>query len=98
MNCVLLYTENGMLLIDNNPVENSIRPMALGQKTYLFCGSHEAAQCTAMMYSLIGCCKLQCINARVWLKNVLTRIPMHPINKIKELLPHNWTLMTGLNY
>lgn len=39
-----LYTEDGMLNIDNNPVENSIRPVALGRKNYLFAGSHEAAR------------------------------------------------------
>ena len=84
------YTENGMLSIDNNPVENAIRPVALGRKNYLFCGSAEAAQRTAMLYSLLGCCKMQGINPYEWLKDVLTRLPMHPINKIKELLPHHW--------
>jgi transposase len=84
------YTEDGMLSIDNNPVENSIRPLALGRKNYLFCGSEDAAQRTAMVYSLLGCCKLQGIDPYLWLKDVLTRLPLHPINQIKELLPHNW--------
>ena len=84
------YTENGMLSIDNNPVENSIRPVALGRKNYLFCGSHEAAQRTAMIYSLLGSCKMQGLDPYLWLKDVLSRISTHPINKIKELLPNNW--------
>lgn len=84
------YTLNGMLEIDNNPVENSIRPVALGRKNYLFCGSHDAAQRTAIIYSLLGSCKMHGIDPYAWLKDVLTRLPMHPINKIKELLPHNW--------
>ena len=85
-----LYTSNGMLLIDNNPVENSIRPVAIGRKNYLFAGSHEAAQESAMIYSLLGTCKLHKINPWEWLKDILARLPDHPINRIKELLPQNW--------
>lgn len=88
-----LYTTNGMLHIDNNPVENSIRPVAIGRKNYLFCGSHEAAQRTAMLYSLLGTCKMNGINASDWLSDVLKRMPTHPVNKIRELLPHNWQPM-----
>jgi transposase len=84
------YTTNGMLNIDNNPVENSIRPVAIGRKNYLFAGSHEAAQRSAMLYSLLGTCKLHDINPFVWLKDVLQRLPAYPINKIEELLPQNW--------
>jgi transposase len=86
-----IYITNGMLNIDNNPVENSIRPVAIGRKNYLFCGSHEAAKRTAMLYSLLGTCKMNGINPFDWLKDVLERIPSHPINKIKELLPHKWS-------
>lgn len=85
-----LYATNGILHIDNNPVENSIRPVAIGRKNYLFCGSHEAAQRTAMLYSLLGTCKMNGVNASDWLSDVLKRMPTHPINKIRELLPHNW--------
>ena len=85
-----IYTTDGMLRIDNNPVENSIRPIAIGRKNYLFAGSHDAAQESAMIYSLLGTCKLHNINPWEWLKEILTRLPDHPINKIKELLPHNW--------
>ena len=85
------YTENGMLSIDNNPVENSIRPVALGRKNYLFAGSHEAAKRSGMLYSLFGTCKLHGIEPYAWLKNTLQKIPSHPINKIQELLPHHHT-------
>jgi len=84
-----LYTENGMLNIDNNPVENSIRPVALGRKNYLFAGSHEAAQRSAMLYSLLGTCKMHAIEPYTWLRNTLEIIATHPINRIKELLPHH---------
>jgi len=82
-----LYTENGILKIDNNPVENSIRPVALGRKNYLFAGSHEAARRSGMLYSLLGTCKLHGIEPYTWLKDVLTRISEHPVNKVHELLP-----------
>jgi transposase len=88
-NRLSLYTENGMLNIDNNPVENSIRPVALGRKNYLFAGSHEAAQRSAMLYSLLGTCKMHGIEPYNWLRNTLEKIATHPINRIKELLPHN---------
>ncbi len=84
------YTEDGLLEIDNNPVENAIRPVALGRKNYLFAGSHEAAQRSAMLYSLLGTCKLHGINPAVWLEDVLRRIGDHPVNRIGELLPHKW--------
>ena len=83
-----LYATNGMLNIDNNPVENSIRPVAVGRKNYLFAGSHEAAQRSAMLYSLLGTCKMHGIEPYQWLRNVLQTIADHPINKIEELLPN----------
>jgi transposase len=85
-----LYTTNGMLSIDNNPVENSIRPVAIGRRNYLFCGSHEAAKRSAMLYTLMGTCKMNGVNPFVWLKDVLERIPSHSIKNIKELLPNRW--------
>jgi transposase len=87
---LLIYTTDGKLNIDNNPVENSIRPVAIGRKNYLFAGSHEAAQRSAMLYSLMGTCKLHGINPFIWLRDTLEKIAQHPINKISELLPHNW--------
>ncbi|MEO6668876.1 MAG: IS66 family transposase [Ferruginibacter sp.] len=82
-----IYTGNGMLNIDNNPVENSIRPIAVGRKNYLFAGSHEAAQRSAMLYSLLGTCKMHGVEPYQWLRNTLEEIADHPINKISELLP-----------
>jgi transposase len=87
---LMIYTQDGNLRIDNNSVENSIRPVALGRKNYLFAGSHEAAKRSGMLYSLLGTCKMHGIEPTTWLKEVLRTIPAHPINKIKDLLPHNW--------
>jgi len=84
------YCEDGVLLIDNNPVERSIRPVKLGAKNYLFAGSHEAAKRSGLLYSLFSTCKLHGINPEEWLSDVLAKLPTHPINRIKELLPNNW--------
>ncbi len=85
---LMIYATTGKLNIDNNPVENSIRPVAIGRKNYLFAGSHEAAQRSAMLYSLMGTCKLHDINPFIWLRDTLEHIAQHPINRIAELLPN----------
>jgi hypothetical protein len=84
---LVIYTKDGRLSIDNNAVENSIRPVAIGRKNYLFAGSHEAAQRSAMLYSLLGTCKLHSVNPSQWLKETLLKINDHPINRIHEMLP-----------
>jgi transposase len=81
------YIENGQVEIDNNLIENSIRPVALGRKNYLFAGSHEAAQHAAMIYSFLGTCKINNVEPLGWLKDVLQRIQDHSIQKLDELLP-----------
>jgi transposase len=85
-----VYTQEGFLPIDNNLVENSIRPIAIGRKNWLFAGSHEAARRSAMLYSLFATCRLHNIEPVQWLTEVLSKIKDHPINKIKELLPQNY--------
>jgi transposase len=89
---LIIYAGDGKLNIDNNPVENCIRPVAIGRKNYLFAGSHEAAQRSAMLYSLMGTCKLNGINPFIWLKDVLQKIGNHSVENLNELLPHNWEL------
>ncbi len=84
------YTEDGRIEIDNNLIENAIRPIALGRKNYLFAGSHDAAQRAAVIYSLLATCKKHEVNPQEWLSDVLKRIPTHPHKKIDELLPHLW--------
>jgi len=87
------YHLDGRYQIDNNQVENAIRPMALGRKNYMFCGNHDAAENAAIMYSLLGSCKAFDINPREWLTDVLTRIPEYNANydlDLADLLPHKW--------
>ena len=83
------YLAHGGLNIDNNKIENMIRPLALGRKNYLFAGSHQGAKNAAIIYSLVGSCKLNGLNPYDYLVTLLRRLPDHPVNKIGELLPHN---------
>jgi len=86
------YTLDGRYRIDNNLAENAVRPLALGRKNYLFCGNHEAAERTAIIYSLMGTCMANNVNPQEWLTDVLNRIQDHNIQRLHELLPHNWKL------
>jgi transposase len=88
------YVEDGRYEIDNNMIENTIRPLALGRKNYLFAGSHKAAQRAAMMYSFFATCKTNDVDPYVWLNDVLTRIQDHKANRLHELLPANWKART----
>ena len=85
-------TNDGHLEIDNNLAENSIRPIALGRKNYLFAGSERGAERAAMMYSFFGTCRKNDINPFAWLKKVLEVIPNWKVNKLAELLPQNLEL------
>jgi len=84
------YIQDGRLEIDNNFVENSIRPLALGRKNYLFAGSHKAAQNAAIIYSFIGSCQKVGIEPRAWLTDVIDRISDTSIHNLDQLLPNNW--------
>jgi transposase len=84
------FLEDGRLEIDNNLVENAIRPIAIGRKNYLFAGSHEAAQRTAMIYTFITACKHHDIDPYHWLEEVLSNLHRHSINNVSVLLPQNW--------
>jgi transposase len=88
-----VYVQDGNLRIDNNLVENSIRPVALGRKNYLFAGNHEAAHRSAMLYSLLATCKLHNVNPIQWLTYVFENINDHKINAIEQLLPQNYAAL-----
>jgi transposase len=89
------YTSDGRIEIDNNLVENAIRPIVLGRKNYLFAGSHEAAERAAVIYSLLATCKKHGVNPQQWLTDVLDRIPTHPAKEVSALLPHHWKAARG---
>ena len=84
------YLDDGDLPIDNNWVENQIRPWALGRKNWLFAGSLRSGQRAAAVMSLIQSAKNNGHDPYAYLKDVLERLPTHKASAISELLPHNW--------
>ena len=75
-----------------NEIENSVRPLAVGRKGYLFCGNHDAAEDAAIIYTFMGCCKLADVDVRKWLGYFLSHIHGYDTNysrDLSELFPHN---------
>jgi transposase len=79
--------ETSHLPIDNNPVENTIRPIALGKKNWLFAGSERAGQRAAAIQTLLGNAKLNGIDPAAWLRDTLEKLPAWPNSRIDEPLP-----------
>jgi hypothetical protein len=84
------YLDDGELPIDNNWVENQIRPIAIGRSNWLFAGSLRAGQRAAAVMSLLHSARLNGHDPYVYLKDVLERLPTQPASRIDELLPHRW--------
>lgn len=83
------FLDDGSIEIDNNAAERAIRPIALGRKNWLFAGSDKGGERAAAILSLIETAKLNDLDPEAYLREVLTRIADHPINRIDELLPWN---------
>jgi len=84
------FLENGQLPIDNNWIENQIRPIAIGRNNWMFAGSLRAGQRAAAVMSLIQSAKLNGHDPYAYIKDVLTRLPTQKNSQIAELLPHRW--------
>lgn len=84
---LIRYAASGDLPIDNNPIENAIRPIAIGKKNWLFAGSERAGRRAAAIQSLLGTAKLNGLEPCAWLKDTLEKLPLWPNSRIDELLP-----------
>ena len=84
------FLEHGEVEIDNNLVENAIRPTAVGKKNWLFFGSEEAGQRSAVVYTLIENCRMHSIEPYTYLKDVLERLPTTTNQQVEQLTPLNW--------
>ena len=84
------FVDDGVLEIDNNLIENAIRPSALGKKNFLFFGHPEAGERSAVIYTLLGSCRRQGVNPFDYLKDLFTRLPAAKITQIREFTPAAW--------
>lgn len=85
-----LLLDDGRVCMSNNAAQRSSHGLALGRKSWLFCGSDRAGQRAAAMYSLIVTAKMNGVDPQAWLADVLDRIAGHPAHRLDELLPWNW--------
>ena len=90
------FLEHGEVELDNNLVENAIRPTAIGKKNWLFFGSAEAGQRSAVMYTLVANCRLHGVEPYAYLKDVLTRLPRTTNQHVAELTPRRWMVAQRL--
>jgi transposase len=84
------FLHDGAVSIDNNHLENLMRPWAMGRKAWLFAGSELAGQRAAMVMSLVQSARLHRLDPWAYLRDVLGRLPGHPYRRLDELLPHRW--------
>ena len=84
------FLDDGRICLTNNAAERALRGIALGRKSWLFAGSDRGGERAAAMYSLIATAKLNDVDPRAWLADVLARIADHPASHLHELLPWNW--------
>ena len=85
-----LFLDDGRVCLSNNAAERALRGIALGRKSWLFCGSDRGGRRAAAMYSLIVTAKMNDVDPQAWLADVLARIATHPAQRLGELLPWNW--------
>src|SRR3984885_12627550 len=85
-----LFLDDGRVCMSNNAAERGLRGVALGRKSWLFCGSDRGGRRAADMYSLIVTAKMNGVDPQAWLADVLSRIAAHPAHRLEELLPWNW--------
>ena len=91
------FLEDGRICLTNNAAERALRGIAMGRKSWLFCGSDRGGIRAAAMYTLIGSCKLNDVDPQAWLADVLGRIADTPQSRLDELLPWNWVALQKLN-
>ena len=91
------FLDDGRICLSNNAAERALRGVALGRKAWLFAGSDRGGERAAAMYSLIVTAKLNEVDPRAWLADVLRRIADHPASRLEELLPWNWRTLGQTN-
>jgi hypothetical protein len=85
------FLDDGRICLSNNAAERGVRGIAMGRKSWLFCGSDRGGERAAVMYSLIVTAKMNDIDPQAWLADVLARIAEHSVHRLDDLLPWNWS-------
>ena len=87
------YTTDGDLHIDNNVSERTLKLIGVGRLNWLFVGSDTGGRTAAVLFSFTATCKYMGIDSFAYLRDVLGRLPTHPVERLDELLPHRWQAM-----
>ncbi len=86
------YSDDGLAEADNNAAERALRAVCLGKKNFMFFGSDHGGERGALLYGLIGTCRLNGIDPEAYLRHILSVLPEWPSNRVDELLPWNVVL------
>ncbi len=89
------FLDDGRICLSNNAAERALRGIALGRRSWMFCGSDRGGERAAVMYGLINSAKMNDVDPQAWLADVLARIADLPQNRLHELLPWNWKVATA---
>ena len=89
------FLDDGRICMSNNAAERAVRGIAVGRRNWNFCGSDTGGVRAAAIYTLIETCKLNSVDPRAWLADILARIADHPAKRITELLPWHWRTVTA---
>ena len=84
------FLDDGRICLSNNAAERALRGIALGRRSWMFCGSDRGGERAAVMYGLINSAKMNDVDPQAWLADVLARIADLPQNRLHELLSWNW--------
>jgi hypothetical protein len=90
MDSIHAVLDGGRICLSNNAAERALRGIALGRKSWLFCGSDRGGQRAAIMYSLIVEARMNDVDPQDWLAGVLARIAEHPAQRLDDLSPWHW--------
>jgi transposase len=88
-----LFLGDGRVRLSNNAAERAIRGIAVGRRNWTFPGSDVGGHRAAALYTLVETCKLNEVDPRSWLADILARLPEHPAKRLEELPPWNWKVL-----
>ncbi len=91
------FLDDGRVCLSNNAAERALRCVAVGRRNWTFAGSDEGGRRVAAIYSVVQTCRLNDVDPRAWLADVLARLPEHPAKRVDELTPWAWNASRNAN-